>query len=249
LNNPVDRSEKDLEGKAVYPGFIDYNSTEWPVINSVLTSAHGRVVAENGGIRYETPFVKRASTFSVGLKLGLTFGIDPINKKEPLKAAPQKEPAYKGLTEAQLQNALANRTNELISAQQKEFQGLKEFLAKEKEEPDLSATIYCFDFDKNSIPANMQAVLDNKVQLMKAYPRINLIVEGHTDQAGSDQYNVELGLKRAEAVKSYMVSKGIGSNRLKVTSKGKSAPASSGTDEEARCRNRRVEFIINSHSY
>jgi outer membrane protein OmpA-like peptidoglycan-associated protein len=239
LNNIVDRSTKDLEGVYVYTG-------EQPIIHSVLTSAYGEVDGENGGIKDKTPFLKRASAISVGLKLGLTFGIDPISKKEVLKTpetAPQKDP-YEGLTEVQLQKALANKTNELIRAQQKEFQDLKDFLAKEKEQPDLSATIYCFDFDKDNIPNDMKAVLDNKAQLMREYPRVNLVLEGHTDQAGSDQYNVELGLRRAEAAKSYMVSKGIGSNRLKVTSKGKSFPVTSGTDEQERCRNRRVEFII-----
>jgi outer membrane protein OmpA-like peptidoglycan-associated protein len=249
LNNIVDRSEKDLAGKAVYPGFINYNATEQPVVNSVLTAAYGHVTGTNGGIRYETPFLKRASTVSVGLKIGLTFGIDPVNKKEALPVPePTKDP-YEGLTEAQLQAALAHKTNELIRAQQKEFQDLKDFLAKENEQPDLSATIYCFDFDKDNIPNNMKEVLDNKSQLLKEYPRINLTLEGHTDQAGSNQYNVELGLKRAEAVKSYLMSKGIGSNRLKVTSKGKSAPISSGTDEESRCRNRRVEFVIDCNAF
>jgi outer membrane protein OmpA-like peptidoglycan-associated protein len=247
LNDIIGHS-KDLQGNVVYSDFVAYNyaSPDRPVINSALTSAYGHVIAENGGIKEETPFLKRTNTLSVGLKIGVTFGLDPFNKKEALKqAAPPKAP-YEGLTEAQLQEALSNKTNELIRAQQKEFQSLKDFLAKEREQPDLSATIYCFDFDKDNIPGNMKEVLDNKVRLMKEYPRVHVTLEGHTDQAGSDQYNVELGMRRAEAVKSYMVSKGIGSNRLKVTSKGRSVPASSGTNEQARCLNRRVEFIINN---
>jgi outer membrane protein OmpA-like peptidoglycan-associated protein len=240
LNDIVDRSD------AQYSDYTGYNLREpaKPVINSILTSSYGRVTAENGGIKYATPFVKRANTVSLGLKLGLTFGIDPINKKEKPVKLEQKEP-YEGLTEAQLQKVLAGKTNDLILAQQKEFQDLKDFLDREKEQPDLSATIYCFDFDRDNIPDNMKAILDNKAQLLKEYPRVNLVLEGHTDQAGGDQYNIELGLKRAEAVKFYLISKGIGSNRLTVTSKGKSAPVASGIDEQARCRNRRVEFLIN----
>jgi outer membrane protein OmpA-like peptidoglycan-associated protein len=246
LNNLIDRSEKDLQGNAVYPDFIGYNYTDptRPVINSIMTAAYGHVTPENGGIKHETPFVNRVNTVSAGLKIGITFGQDPVRKKEALKKEPEPQAPYEGLTEAQMQKMLTDKTNDLIRAQQKEFQDLKDFLAREEERPDLSATVYCFDFDKDNIPGNMKEILDNKVQRMKEYPRVNLVLEGHTDQAGSDRYNVELGMKRAEAVKSYMMSKGIESNRLKVTSKGKSVPIESGSDEQARCRNRRVEFII-----
>jgi outer membrane protein OmpA-like peptidoglycan-associated protein len=242
LNDIVKRSSDR------YPDFVGYNYDipADPIINSMLVASHGYVTADNGGMNHRSPFLKRANTISAGIKVALTFGIDPIAKKERAKKAePVKEP-YEGLTEAQLRAALADRNNDLIRAQQKEFQDLKDFLAKEKEQPDLSATIYCFDFDKDNIPNDMKGILDGKVKLMKDFPQVNITLEGHTDQAGSDRYNVQLGLRRAEAVKAYMMSKGIAAGRMNVTSKGKSAPIYSGTDEQARCRNRRVEFIINN---
>jgi peptidoglycan-associated lipoprotein len=92
----------------------------------------------------------------------------------------------------------------------------------------------------------MKAVLDHKAELLQKHPLLRLTIEGHTDDAGSDAYNYNLGLQRAEAAKYYLVSKGVAGSRLSITSKGRKEPIIKNKrgDREANCPNRRVEFII-----
>ncbi|MDR1562132.1 MAG: OmpA family protein [Dysgonamonadaceae bacterium] len=249
LNNIVDRSERDLLGNPVYPDFSGYNHRKpaEPVINSVLISAYGYVTPDDGGIKHETPFFKRVNTLSAGIKVGITYGIKPFDKKDKAKViAPYEDPWDKPITGKQMQQLLDKQTADLTDAQRKEIEKLKQFLTEEQEQPDLSAPIYCFDFDKHNIPADMRAILDHKADLMKKHPSICIILEGHTDSAGSDKYNYNLGLRRANAAKYYLVLRGISSGRLVVTSKGRSEPIIRNIkgDNDANCPNRRVEFII-----
>ncbi len=79
---------------------------------------------------------------------------------------------------------------------------------------------------------------------LEANPRATLLLEGHTDTRASSLYNQELGLKRAEAVLEALVAQGIARERLEITSKGESMPASEGYSAHARALNRRVEAIV-----
>jgi outer membrane protein OmpA-like peptidoglycan-associated protein len=75
----------------------------------------------------------------------------------------------------------------------------------------------------------------------------SVLVTGHTDADGSDEFNVELGLKRANRAKNYLISKGVPEERIKVESKGKSEPLSTNQTPEGRQKNRRVELKIISN--
>jgi outer membrane protein OmpA-like peptidoglycan-associated protein len=75
----------------------------------------------------------------------------------------------------------------------------------------------------------------------------SVLVTGHTDADGSDEFNVELGLKRANRAKDYLISKGVPEERIKVESKGKSEPLSTNQTPEGRQKNRRVELKIISN--
>ncbi len=103
-------------------------------------------------------------------------------------------------------------------------------------------TVY-FDYDKSTLNGTTKKTIANNAQWMKANPKANLQVEGHCDSRGSIEYNLSLGERRAQSVKSYMTSLGIPAARLSVISYGKEKPLSQGDDEAAFSKNRRANFV------
>ena len=75
-------------------------------------------------------------------------------------------------------------------------------------------------------------------------PSITVVIEGHCDERGTEEYNLALGQRRADAVKAYLVSYGIDSARISTLSYGEQRPAAAGSTEAAWAKNRRCEFII-----
>jgi len=102
-----------------------------------------------------------------------------------------------------------------------------------------------FDFDKSTIKKGYYQDIDNLAQVMKDYPDLNVVIEGHTDSVGTAAYNKKLSQQRAEAVKKYMVEKGsIDANRLKAQGFGEEKPIASNKTKEGRQQNRRVEAAV-----
>jgi outer membrane protein OmpA-like peptidoglycan-associated protein len=103
-----------------------------------------------------------------------------------------------------------------------------------------------FDFNMSTIKEQYQAILDEIAQvLQEKIPEANMILAGHTDSTGTEEYNDRLSLQRAKAVESYLTVKhGIPSARLNVRGYGKSAPIATNETEEGRAKNRRVELLI-----
>jgi outer membrane protein, adhesin transport system len=101
-----------------------------------------------------------------------------------------------------------------------------------------------FDFDKSSLKAEGQKNLDDLLAKIKGQNYDVVLAVGHTDALGSDAYNQKLSVARAESVKTYMVSQGMPSGKIKVEGKGKSQPIASNDTEEGRAKNRRVEVTL-----
>ena len=108
---------------------------------------------------------------------------------------------------------------------------------------DLAAmeNIY-FDFDKFTLSAEARKTLADNAEYLKANSGTQVVIEGHCDERGSDEYNLALGESRALAAKNYLVSLGINGSRLSVISYGEEKPAAMGSNEEAWAKNRRAEF-------
>jgi len=97
-----------------------------------------------------------------------------------------------------------------------------------------------FDFDRAVVKPDGRAALDVFVDKLKGMSTEVMIAVGHTDSVGSDTYNQRLSLRRADAVKAYLVSRGLDAARLYTEGKGESMPAASNASAEGRARNRRV---------
>ena len=101
-----------------------------------------------------------------------------------------------------------------------------------------------FDFDKSVLKAEGKAKLDDLVGKVKGINLEVIIAVGHTDSVGTDAYNQKLSVKRSEAVKAYLVSKGIEKNRVYTEGKGEKQPVADNKTKEGRAKNRRVEIEV-----
>ena len=101
-----------------------------------------------------------------------------------------------------------------------------------------------FDFNKSVVMPAGKAKLDDLVAKVKGINLEVIIAVGHTDSVGSDAYNQKLSVRRAEAVKAYLVSKGIEKNRIYTEGKGEKQPVADNKTKEGRTKNRRVEIEV-----
>ena len=102
-----------------------------------------------------------------------------------------------------------------------------------------------FDFDSNDLRPESRATVEALAVWMNNYPATTLALEGHADERGTREYNLALGERRANSVRDYLVTLGIGANRLSTISYGKERPAVLGSNEEAWAQNRRGVFVVN----
>lgn len=101
-----------------------------------------------------------------------------------------------------------------------------------------------FDFDKSVLKPEGKAKLDDLVAKVKGINLEVVIAVGHTDATGPDGYNQKLSVHRSEAVKAYLVSKGIEKNRIYTEGKGEAQPVADNKTKEGRSKNRRVEVEV-----
>jgi len=101
-----------------------------------------------------------------------------------------------------------------------------------------------FDFDKAVLKPEGKAKLDDLISKVKGINLEVIIAVGHTDSVGSDAYNQKLSVRRSEAVKAYLVSKGIEKNRVYTEGKGEKQPVADNKTKDGRAKNRRVEIEV-----
>jgi OOP family OmpA-OmpF porin len=101
-----------------------------------------------------------------------------------------------------------------------------------------------FAFDKSDLLPESYPVLDKAVKLLNDKPTVNVEIEGYTDYIGTDAYNQQLSVERAQTVKAYLVSKGIADSRLTIVGYGKNNPVADNQTDEGRAMNRRIVFKI-----
>ena len=104
-------------------------------------------------------------------------------------------------------------------------------------------TVY-FDFDKYNIREDQKVRLEKNAEILKANANLVIKIEGNCDERDTEEYNLALGDKRANAVKEYFISMGVAADRLETISYGEERPVDPGHSEDAWAKNRRAEFRI-----
>ncbi|MBA3670958.1 MAG: OmpA family protein [Gemmatimonadaceae bacterium] len=101
-----------------------------------------------------------------------------------------------------------------------------------------------FDFDSDVLRGEARQNLTTFAQSLEKYPGTDVLMVGHTDNKGTDTYNLSLSARRARAAEGFLVSQGVGSTRLRSVGRGEAEPLSTNDTETGRQQNRRVEVAI-----
>ncbi len=105
-----------------------------------------------------------------------------------------------------------------------------------------------FETDSSELTDQARATLDKQAQWLNNYNRYSFTVEGHADERGTREYNIALGARRAETVRQYLVSRGIGAQRMRTISYGKERPVALCNDISCWSQNRRVVTVLDQSS-
>lgn len=104
-----------------------------------------------------------------------------------------------------------------------------------------------FGFDKSDLTPEATNNLNSLIQILNKYPDTDIVIQGHTDDKGSENYNQSLSERRALAVSRYLTSNNIASARIGTVGYGETTPKYSNETENGRAQNRRVEFLISAN--
>ena len=108
----------------------------------------------------------------------------------------------------------------------------------------ISSGVIYFEFDRYDLKAESKQVLTQKAAIVKQFPRLRVLIEGHTDERGTEEYNLALGERRARAAYEFLLNLGVSAGQMEMVSFGKLHPAVSGSGESAWSKNRRDEFKV-----
>lgn len=101
-----------------------------------------------------------------------------------------------------------------------------------------------FGYDESALSADAQAALTSSANWLRSNPQYNLLIEGHTDERGTEQYNLALGDRRANTARQFLTALGIDGSRLRTVSYGEERPFATGSNESAWSQNRRAHLVI-----
>lgn len=107
----------------------------------------------------------------------------------------------------------------------------------------LSKRVLYFDFDSSDVSAEDRSIIAAHAEYLTKHPGVSIVLEGHTDERGSREYNIALGERRAKAVQQLMLLQGVAQKQIQVISFGEERPVALGHDEAAWRLNRRVEIL------
>lgn len=105
-----------------------------------------------------------------------------------------------------------------------------------------------FESDQTDLTPQATATLDKQAQWLQQYGRYTFTIEGHADERGTREYNIALGARRAQSVRSYLASRGVDPNRMRTISYGKERPVAVCNDISCWSQNRRAVTVLNASS-
>lgn len=168
----------------------------------------------------------------------VVVSIAGCSRNEPAVPAPSGAPTSNDDAAAR---ARADSIAAAEARRQAELRAQREQMARAREA--LTSAVY-FAYDSDRLDAETEERLRLKASILRANPAMELRIEGHADERGSTEYNLALGQRRAESIRTYLAGYGIPANRLGTISFGKERPAVAGSSESAWARNRRGEFVV-----
>lgn len=177
-----------------------------------------------------SPATTKPETGAAAGAPGATLGAGPT------AGAAERAAAEKAAREKAKQEAKATTAPRSIEALRRGEQATTPAASPVKE-------VY-FDFDRYDLRADARETLKQNADWLKANASARVEIEGHCDERGTNEYNLALGAKRAQAAKDYLVSLGIAANRLSTISYGEEVPVCRDKTEECWQRNRRARFVI-----
>lgn len=101
-----------------------------------------------------------------------------------------------------------------------------------------------FGYDESALNADGQAAMQATAEWLRANPQYNILIEGHTDERGTEQYNLALGDRRANIAREYLSGLGINSARMRTVSYGEERPFEQGQNDSAWAQNRRAHIVV-----
>jgi len=164
--------------------------------------------------------------------------VQPAVTEAPPQPEPQEDLAAKQRAEQERLEA------ERLEAERLEAERLEAERAAAAALAEFQSQHVNFEFDSSALQPSAQEVLSRKAEYMRNNAGINVTVEGHCDERGTDAYNMALGERRANAAKDYLVNSGIDTGRLNTISYGEERPLDYGHNEEAWAKNRRDQFVV-----
>lgn len=185
-------------------------------------------------------------------------GVEIAPKVEAIKPAPPEEPAKAPEPVKEAVPEAAPETPAKVEEPIEEAPPVKEAV-KEKEpekavmamkEPEpakpepVSLTDVFFDFDRYSIRDEEKSALESNARILKGRNDLSVVIEGHCDERGTDEYNIALGEKRATAVKKYLSDLGVNPGRIETVSYGTEKPFCTEHSEQCWQENRRAHFLV-----
>jgi peptidoglycan-associated lipoprotein len=111
----------------------------------------------------------------------------------------------------------------------------------------LSKRVIYFDYNSSTIKGEYRQLIELHAQYLADHPEVQMVMEGHTDERGSREYNIALGERRTQAVKKIMLLFGVADQQIQTVSFGEERPVAPGHDEAAWSLNRRVELVYSQH--
>lgn len=141
-----------------------------------------------------------------------------------------------------LNTACTNKDNNINELNKKENILQKKIDTTQIEKLSKNNTIY-FDLDKYNIKLNYEKIISDYADFLKKNNTYKIIIEGHTDERGTPEYNISLGERRANAVKKYLQMQGVSEKQISIISYGEEKPEALGHNENSYEKNRRAVLL------
>ena len=190
--------------------------------------------------------MKKLAIFSLAFLLVFSFMISCKKKVEEAPPPPPMEPVQEEQPMIEEQPVVEEVEEEPVV---EEPQLTEEEIYLQKSLDEMNAEVPMemihFDFDKYFIRDDAKVVLEANAEWLQQFDSIQIVIEGHCDERGTEEYNLSLGEKRAKSTIDYLVSLGISADRIKIISYGKSQPIDLEHNEDAWQKNRRAQNTKN----